>query len=56
MGAEAALEAALAEAHVAERAVAEREAVEAQCAVLRERLEETRAQHDQLVNYKQVRD
>ena len=52
--AEAALEAATADLHTSERASAERDAVEAQCSVLRERLEETRAQADQLANYKQV--
>ncbi|KAK9811082.1 hypothetical protein WJX73_001251 [Symbiochloris irregularis] len=52
--AEAALEGANADLHAAEQAAAERDAAEAQCAVLRERLEERRGQHDQLVNYKQI--
>ena len=53
--AEAALAATLADVHASERAAAERDAAEAQCAILKERLEETRAQQEQLVNYKQVR-
>ena len=39
---------------VAEQAVADRDDLEAHCAALKDRLEETRAEQGQLANYKQA--